>query len=110
MREADLRGVIEAVRTQPDVNMAGFLTASTMRHALRMQSRDSGAQQQSTMRKADWEWAETPRLVGGVRLLPMLQWLDSTHVAKVSCAGRMPRDHMRPAALAIGLQATGLTR
>ena len=43
---------------------------------------DSSAR--SRLTDEEWQALQQPHWKGGLRLVPMLQWLDSTHIAKVS--------------------------
>lgn len=83
MRAVDLRAVATVLLSEPDISMVSFLMASTLGHAKRIRGRCAQAQKCSVMTPADWDWCSSVRTVAGVPLVPMLQWLDSTHVAKV---------------------------
>jgi hypothetical protein len=83
LREVDLNGAVAALLREPDIAMISFLTASTIGHAKRIRGRCAEAQQRCVMQPTDWAWCSTAREVAGLRLVPMLQWLDSTHIAKV---------------------------
>lgn len=83
-RAVDAKTLVAILRSCEDVNMVSLLTKTTMHHSIRVQSRCMQALQGCPITAPEWAALAQPRLVVGVRLVRMLQWLDSTHIAKVS--------------------------
>lgn len=83
MRPLDLAAVLATLRAAADVQMVSLLTRSTMRHVDRVRSRTSRPGVPSVLKPSDWSALAEPRIVAGVRLVRLLQWLDSTHLARV---------------------------
>lgn len=86
IRAVDAKTLVAILRSSEDVNMVSLLTKTTIHHSIRVQSRCMQALQGCPITAPEWAALAEPRLVGGVRLIRMLQWLDSTHIAKVSSA------------------------
>eukprot|EP00892_Ulva_mutabilis_P004240 jgi/Ulvmu1/2188/UM013_0034.1 len=82
-RPVDIGGLVAVLRTRTDVNMISLLTKTTMHHATRVQSRCTQSQHGCPVTLAEWTALAQPHHIGSVRLIRMLQWLDSTHIAKV---------------------------
>jgi hypothetical protein len=83
MRFVDVNVLVGALQNAPDINMISLLTKSTTRHVERMKGRFASSTAANVMKLEDWQFFECPRMVCGVRLVPMMQWLDTTHLARV---------------------------
>lgn len=87
-RPVDVVALAAILRSHTDVNMISLLTKTTMHHCTRVQSRCTQSLQGCPVTVAEWAELARPRTVGGMRLIRMLQWLDSTHIAKVRAQRR----------------------
>ena len=83
MRHVPVQQCLDALRMGSSVNMISMLTSSTANHAERVCARLASTGFKLCDR--DLQQLSTPKHVCGLRLLPMLQWLDSTHLAQVRC-------------------------
>ena len=86
VRDVPVCQLVEALQSSDDINMVSLLTRSTMRHLEKTESRCTNACGSTALCAADWQQLQQPRWERGLRMLPLLQWMDSTHVAKVPIA------------------------
>jgi hypothetical protein len=83
MRQVDVCAALNAMAVAPDVQMLSLLTRTTVGHTARIRSRTQQAGAPSVLTSVDWQSLAEPRHVNGLRLVRLLQWLDSTHIARV---------------------------
>lgn len=94
-RPVDVRALVAILRTCGDVNMISLLTKTTMHHSTRVQSRCMQSRAGCPISAREWAALAQPRVVRGVRLVRMLQWLDSTHIAKARRGSHAATQHLR---------------
>jgi hypothetical protein len=83
MREVPGSGLIQAMEADASINMISLLTKSTMHHAARVRGRLAQIGSADVLTQQDWEHLTSAKHVCRLRFLPLMQWLDSTHLARV---------------------------
>jgi hypothetical protein len=63
--------------TDPDLKMVSLVTTSTLNHATKCMDK-------CQITKEIYQWAKTPKYdQPGCRIVPLLFWYDTTHIASV---------------------------
>lgn len=76
-REFSLEKVINAMEVDTDIKMVSLMSTTTINHAMKQFNKE-------LIKKETLKWALTPKYdEPGCKLIPLLFWYDSTHIASV---------------------------
>eukprot|EP00668_Euglena_longa_P045899 GGOE01061582.1.p1 GENE.GGOE01061582.1~~GGOE01061582.1.p1 ORF type:complete len:334 (+),score=92.96 GGOE01061582.1:121-1122(+) len=74
-KAVDVQAIVDVLESTPAIKYVGLTIVQTLGHLHKMRSRFPRHQ-------LDMSWC-SPQQVGGVTLIPLLQWYDSTHLTTV---------------------------